>query len=664
MKNKLTVIISITVCILMVISVLSACSIKKTGDNDTSASIPDDSWSGAEDSYEPVDITDVELVALVSEALGDEATGFNGDLSSLTDEQIKKVKKVAEEKGYVVEEENGDTEIKKNNNVQVSEVSDEKASEIYSKANVEKGSTVSNEQYKEISKAAEEKGATAVTDEKGNVKIIETTVVPTTAKQSETSASNGTSGESTASSNTYVTSTSPVGTTKARSSTKSATAATFETYKAKTKAITASGGNTYGGNTHCLFSADAATSDGVVSVGNTYITSSGKVGKIANGLIVKFDNSGNQLWQHIIGGDEITKYDDVAVLSDGSIIAVGETLATNLVSDSVYRCKGSVEGVISKYTSEGKLLWTKIFGGSGGDMVYAVAPAADGGFVIGGGSSSTDFDLKNVNSKDNCGFIAKMDADGNRSWIQSLGGSLSCSVMGVTATSAGTVYATIQSVCKDGDFEKLDRPSNGTRYSVILKITNGKISWTKTFWEIGNVQLNYITNSNDSGCVVAGSYSAGKTSNEGSFSDVYTGGTAGTYDGMIIKISPTGEIIWKLPVIGFESDYITGIAPVNNGYAFCGYTTSTNRDFAFTNRGNYDSFVGVVSEYGTLSAITSFGGSESDRAQSVCSTGSSATSVYVSGATLSDDGSFASCSAKSNGSDSAAFAFKFDLIQK
>ncbi len=664
MKNKLTVIVSITVCILMVISVLSACSINKAGDEDTSTSIPDDSWSGAEDFYEPVDITDVELVAIVSEALGDKATGFNGDLSSLTDDQLEKVKEVAEEKGYIIEEENGDTEIKKNSNVQVSEVSEEKASEIYSKANVDTGTTVSDKQYVEISKAADEKGATAITNEKGNVTIIETTVVSTTAKQTESQTSSKTTTKNTTTTAPYVPSTSPVGTTKNKDSIKTTTGTTpIATYKKTTTAITASGGNTFGGNAHCLFSANAAASDGVISVGNTYITSSGKVGSTANGLIVKFDNSGNQLWYNILGGDEITKFDDVTVLTDGSIIAVGETLAKNLVKDSVYRCKGTVEGVISKYSSEGKLLWTKIFGGSGGDVIYAVAPTADGGFIIGGSSTSTDFDLKNVTREANNGFVAKMDADGNKSWITSLGGSLSCAVKGVATTSAGTVYATIQTPCKDGDFESLERPSSGT-YTVVLKITNGNINWIKTFWDIGNVVLNYITAANDSGCVLAGSYSAGKTSNNGSFKGIYNGGSAGTFDGMIIKMTPSGEVSWKLPLIGFQSDFVTGITPVNGGYAFCGYTTSTNRNFAFNNRGDYDSFVGVVSEYGKLSSITSFGGAKSDRAQSVCSTGSSATSVYVSGATLSKDGSFASCSAKSDGEDSVGFALKFDLMQE
>ncbi len=665
MKNKLTVIVSITVCILMVISVLSACSIKKAGDEDTSTSIPDDSWSGAEDTYEPVDITDVELVAIVSEALGDEATGFNGDLSSLTDDQLKKVKKVAEEKGYIIEEEdNGDTEIKKNSNVQVSEVSDEKASEIFSKANVDTGTTVSDKQYKEISKAAEEKGATAITNEKGNVTIVETTVVSTTAKQTESQASNVTTEKNTTTTAPYVPSTSPVGTTKNRSSIKTTTGTTpIATYKKTTTAITASGGNTFGGNAHCLFSANAATSDGVISVGNTFITSSGKVGSTANGLVVKFNDSGKQIWYKILSGNEITKFNDVAVLTDGSIVAVGETLAENLVKDSVYKCKGTVEGVISKYSSEGELIWTKIFGGSGGDIIYAVAPTADGGFVIGGSTTSTDFDLKTINSKANNGFVAKMDADGNQTWITSLGGSLSCAVKGVTATSSGTVYATIQTPCKDGDFENLERPSSG-RYTVVLKITDGNINWKKTFWDIGNVELNYITAANDSGCVVAGSYSAGKTSNNGSFEGIYNGGSTGTFDGMIIKMTPSGDVSWMLPLIGFQSDYVTGITPVSGGYAFCGYTTSTNRDFAFTNRGDYDSFVGVVSEYGKLSTITSFGGAKADRAQSICSTGSSAATVYVSGATLSSDGSFASCSAKSDGEDSVGFAFKFDLTQE
>ena len=70
----------------------------------------------------------------------------------------------------------------------------------------------------------------------------------------------------------------------------------------------------------------------------------------------------------------------------------------------------------------------------------------------------------------------------------------------------------------------------------------------------------------------------------------------------------------------------------------------------------------VVSEYGKLSTIKSFGGSASDRAQAVCAA-PGGTSVFVSGVTLSADNDFGKVDAMSNGSDAVAFEYRFDLEQ-
>lgn len=664
MKNKFTAIVSITVCFLMVMSVMTACSFKKGGDDDTTTLEPNPQWQqGADGTYEPVDISDVELVGIVSEALGDEAKNFDGDLNKLTDEQIEKVKEVAEKKGYTVEtDSNNDTVIKKDPSVQVTEAGKEDVSEIYSKADVKESGTVNDEQYKEISSAAADKGAEAVTDKKGNVTIVYTTKVTTTAAPTTAINQNGTTAKATTTAAVEIPSSTDkittYGTTKRNNVTTTVkyTGETFQTVAYKIGAVKADGGNTYGTGAHCLFSGNTATSDGVISVGN-----SSKKSGVTNGVIVKNDTSGKKVWEDTLSADDIVKFNDVVTLSDGSVVVVGETLAEELNTDSGYKCKGTVEGVIIKYNANGKKLWTKLIGGSGADMIYAVATTPDGGFVIAGETESKDADFKGTTQYENNGFVAKCDSNGNIIWKKAMGGEKNCAIKDVCVTSSGTVYTVAEVITKDGDFAKLDHPSANKKYTVVCKYkADGTREWVKSFYDLGNVTLSNITAANDNGCVIAGSYTAGKTSNEGSFKGIYNGGPAGTSDGMVVKINSTGDVAWRTPLIGFENDLVTGITAVNGGYAITGYSTSTNRDFAFGNNGDYDSFVGVISNGGKLGVMTGFGGSESDRAQAICSNGNT---VYSSGTSLSSDHSFANFGYKSDGTNAMAFAMKFNLVE-
>ncbi|MBQ8014687.1 MAG: hypothetical protein IJ264_00710, partial [Clostridia bacterium] len=102
MKNKMTSRLSIFMCLVIILSMFAACSVKdKTDTLSTTAPYFDsnnDSWF-ADGGYEPVTITNVELVQLVNDALGSDAAGWDGNLGSLTSEQLEKVEQAAQDKG-------------------------------------------------------------------------------------------------------------------------------------------------------------------------------------------------------------------------------------------------------------------------------------------------------------------------------------------------------------------------------------------------------------------------------------------------------------------------------------------------------------------------------------------------------------------------------------
>lgn len=71
------------------------------------------------------------------------------------------------------------------------------------------------------------------------------------------------------------------------------------------------------------------------------------------------------------------------------------------------------------------LQWMHTRGGSASDYAKGVVQAADGGYLVAGGTTSNDGDVSghhcNVGSRDM--WLLKFDADGNYEWQQTYGGS-------------------------------------------------------------------------------------------------------------------------------------------------------------------------------------------------------------------------------------------------
>ncbi len=659
MKNKFTARLCVFMCLVLIMSTFAACSIKKDNDTTTTAPLVDnnDYWNTA-GGYEPVTITNVELVELVSEALGNDAAGFNGDLSTLTPEQLEKVEDLAADKGLIVEkDENNNTVIKKEE-VPTTQVTPEEYSNIMNQVSVSDPNNLTPEEFEELSKVAGDNGMAVVTkpgtSEVQIVKPVPTTKAPVPVVTNAPTAFPTLGPPLTTK---YVKPTTPIYTPPTQGY-----VPPVPTTTPPVSTLSSAWVNTSGGQSHQVLVDSEAVDGGVISVGITFQKPDGSINDKSSGLIVKRNEKGKVAWSAIIGGDHTTAFENVTVLKDGSIIAVGRTHASDVTgaTDADYKCKGTIEGLVVKFSSKGERLWTKLYGGSKGDMIYSAAATPDGGFVIGGKAESDDFDLKNLASSIRKAFVFKCDANGNIQWKRALSGSKHNAVQDIAVTPAGEIYADIECISGDGEFAEIPGTQTTKRTTVILKLDpTGKTLWQKALHDSGATELLSIALADDGGCVVAGQYSSKATGNEATFKGIYNGGNPGTFDGMIVKINPNGNIGWYLPLIGFENDYITGITKIGGGYAVSGYTTSTNRDFSITNRGNYDSFIYTLNNYGAKGNIYSLGGSMADNARTICSDGS--TVLYLCGSTNSGDGYFANCEAKASENKAVGFTSKFNL---
>ncbi len=665
MKKKSTAMLSVLMCLVLLVSTFAACSIKDNKDDSTTTTLlPNESWqAGVPDTYEPITITKVELVGLVSEALGEDAEGFNGDLNTLTPEQQEKVEQLAQDKGLIIDkDESGNTVIKKEPST---EASPEEISSIFNEVNVKDPSNVTPSEYQEISSVAQENGMTAVTNQQGEVEVVKPVTRPatTTNPSINTPTANKPTAEPT------FAPTKPVSTSPyiEPSYATSRPLDPIGTLPAKIEKASINWFANYGKAdiNYIISSSDMADDGGVISAG-TFIqmSESGETIKISGSFITKTNEKGKTVWQDAVSGDSLTVYQDVAVLKDGSVVAVGYTTSTNLASDAEYKCKGTSEGLIVKYSKKGEREWIKLFGGSESDEFYSVAATPDGGFVVGGMSYSPDLDLKGLTSYEIKSVLVKYTANGSVSWKKALAGEDASSVDGLDVNNSGVIFASISTTYADGDFAGVQIDGRGMATVAVSLSANGQVLWMKGISDDGPVNLTKIIATKDGGCVLAGDYTTGKEGNKYFFKDIYAGGPYGTYDGILVKFNSKGATSWITPVKGYESDFITDIAEVSGGYVVSGYSASGNRDFAGSSsqNGDFNSFVYAVNSYGELQTMNSFGGSRSDFARTICSDGSK--KVYVCGSTNSSDGFTADFAVKGTESVETAFISLVSITTK
>lgn len=140
---------------------------------------------------------------------------------------------------------------------------------------------------------------------------------------------------------------------------------------------------------------------------------------------------------------------DIVTDANGNVILLGEFGATvdfepgagvtNLTS------AGSTDGSVSKYDSDGNLIWAVRIGGTGIDTPISVDVDNSGNIYVAGTFQNTaDFDpgagtanLTTLGGTD--GFILKLDQDGNFVWVKQLGGTADDAAMSVSIDPSGNV---------------------------------------------------------------------------------------------------------------------------------------------------------------------------------------------------------------------------------
>lgn len=113
---------------------------------------------------------------------------------------------------------------------------------------------------------------------------------------------------------------------------------------------------------------------GYLIAGNTSTPSSG-----TNILVVRTNSQGDSLWCRNYGGSGSENCNDVLATSDGSFLLAGTTTSFG---------SGGYDFWLLKIDSMGDSLWSRTYGGSGGEFCYAIRNTYDGGYALVGSTNS------------------------------------------------------------------------------------------------------------------------------------------------------------------------------------------------------------------------------------------------------------------------------------
>ncbi len=310
----------------------------------------------------------------------------------------------------------------------------------------------------------------------------------------------------------------------------------------------------------------------------------------------KLDPALNFQWKKHLGGTGSDLASSVLQTADGGYIIGGSTSSNDV---DVSGNHGDYDFWIVKLFASGSVQWKKCYGGSNYDDFGSVRIAADGGLIIAGGSSSNNGDVSGNHGSSDF-WLVKTDANGTLLWQKSYGG--------VDYEKAADVR-----VCPDGGYILVgfsesntgDVSGNHGDYDmwVVKTDASGNLQWQRSLGGSGYDAANAVVALSDGSFLVAG-YTG---SNDGDVTANH-----GDDDAWLLKIDAAGTIVWSKCIGGSTSDVATGIENMgDNGFILSCYSMSQDGDVA-NNYGLWDYWIVKTDTAGSIDWQKNFGGSLND----------------------------------------------------
>ncbi|MBZ0328525.1 MAG: T9SS type A sorting domain-containing protein [Altibacter sp.] len=373
-------------------------------------------------------------------------------------------------------------------------------------------------------------------------------------------------------------------------------------------------------------------------------------------ITCSFGQDPNILWQRTIGGSGYDRLTSIQNTVDGGIILGGES-DSDISGEKTENSQGGKDFWVVKLDSQGIIEWQNTIGGSGNDILNTLSQTLDGGYIIGGSSDSDISGDKTENSNGEKDYwILKLDVNGSIVWQNTIGGGGSDSLVSIAQTpDGGYILGGTSSSGISGDRTISSQSQNDTW--IVKTDANGVIQWQKAFGFVDAYTHSSLSLTNDGGFIIGGSGAAPlrsyymiKLSELGTFqwSELYGGfgedaltevqqtsdggyiviglsdsnasgnkteDSQGGFDFWIIKTNILGAMEWQNTIGGTTGDACySAIESDDGGYFICGYSDSNvGGDKTEDSNGATDYWILKLNSVGIIEWQNTIGGENQDR---------------------------------------------------
>jgi len=196
--------------------------------------------------------------------------------------------------------------------------------------------------------------------------------------------------------------------------------------------------------------------------------------------IIKIDSLGTKQWDKDLGGTSSDFFSSLQQTTDGGYILGGYSnsgIGANKTQDSW----GGFDYWIIKTDSLGNQQWDKDFGGTGYDVLYSLQQTADGGYILGGASlSGIGGDKTQPSWGDYDYWMIKTDSLGVKEWDKDFGGLQDDNAFSIQQTlEGGYILGGYSSSGISGD--KTQATWGSWDYWIVKTDSQGIKEWDKDF---------------------------------------------------------------------------------------------------------------------------------------------------------------------------------------
>jgi hypothetical protein len=290
--------------------------------------------------------------------------------------------------------------------------------------------------------------------------------------------------------------------------------------------------------------------------------------------LVRTDATGGQLWDRTYGGTGYDSMHAMLRLEQGGYLLLGDSnSSTNGNKTAPYL--GDSDYWLVAVDADGNKLWDKTYGGTGTDYAYAILALPDGGFLLGGLSNSGINGTKTAPNRGGFDYwIVRIDGNGNQLWDRSFGGANDDSLLNLTAMyDGGFLLGGISGSSTNGNKTALFRGGNtywGDFWAVRIDALGNRI-WDESYGGLGDDAMYAACSTSDGGTLLAGWSNSPGSGNK-------AGNSFGMADFWVAKLAAEPPApIYALRTAGiFTNDFSFNCLSSGSGSVLVEYSTNLN----------------------------------------------------------------------------------------